>query len=193
MAHSMTSTADEPTFHGEPEERVWGVDQGDLTRIGVVSLLAGAAALFLPWLATTAVEWFLGLSLIVLGGFELMHALPFNRERGSVWHLILGVIAGGAGLMFLVEPLAGTLTLTKLVGLLLTASGLAKAAFSFSVRLLQGWAWALGSGLLSLGVGLAILFTIPVLSKTLLGVLVAAELLINGGWMLKLGLARERT
>lgn len=192
MAHSMTSPTDEHTFEDAPEERIWGIDQGDLTRIGVVSLLAGLAALFVPWLATTAVEWFLGLALIVLGGFEVMHALPFNRERGSIWHLVLGVIAAGAGLMFIVEPLAGTLTLTKVVGLLLTASGLTKTAFSFSVRRLHGWGWALGSGLLSLGAGVAILFMIPVLSKTLLGVLVAAELLINGAWMLKLGLTHER-
>ncbi|WP_170294945.1 HdeD family acid-resistance protein [Roseospira navarrensis] len=187
MAYSMTSTADGHALAGRSETRVWGADPGELSRIGIVSILAGAVALILPGVATVAIEWLIGLTLVVIGAFEALHALPYDKDRGSAWHLGLGVIALAGGVMFMISPLTGAITLTLIVGLMFTAAGLAKTGFSISARRLSGWGWAFGSGLLTLAVGLMILFLLPVISPWFLGVLVGLELLINGIWMLFLG------
>jgi len=187
MAYSMTSTADEHGFDEPSDARVWGADPGELSRIGIVSILAGAVALILPGVVTVALEWLIGLALIVVGGFEAMHAMPYRKERGSAWHLGLGVIALVAGGLFILSPMTGAVTLTMIVGLMFTAGGLAKTGFALSARRLDGWPWALGSGLLTLGVGLTVLFLVPVISPWFLGVLVGLELILNGAWMLKLG------
>lgn len=187
MALTMTSTADNHEFEDRTSVRVPGVDPGELSRIGVISILAGLVAVILPSVVTVAIEWVIGLALVVIGGFETMHALPFQRDRGSVWHLTLGVIALAAGILFIASPLTGALTLTLIVGLMFTAAGLGKTGFAFAARRLDGWPWALGSGLLTLGVGLAILFLLPMISPWFLGILVGLELIVNGAWMLKLG------
>ncbi|MBB4314451.1 HdeD family acid-resistance protein [Roseospira marina] len=188
MGYYRTYTAEPAPSYRDAEARgAWGVDPGDLTRIGVVSMIAGAVALILPGFVTTTIEWLVGLALVLLGAFEAMHALPFNRDRGSVWHLTLGVVGLAAGVLFIASPLTGALTLTMIVGLLFTASGLLKTLFAFAIRRLDGWTWTLGSGLLTLGVGLMILFMLPVISPWFLGILVAIELLLNGAWMVLLG------
>jgi len=188
----MISTANgRPSANGL-DDGIWGVDPGDLSRIGVVSILVGMVALVLPGVVTIAVQLLIGLALIVSGGFELTHALPLRRGRGAIWHLALGGVSLAAGILFITSPMIGALTLTMIVGVMFTLSGLIKTAFALALRKLEGWHWTLGSGLMTLVVGLMILFLLPVVSSWLLGVLVGFEFLLNGAWMLYLGRGKVR-
>ncbi|MBB4285161.1 HdeD family acid-resistance protein [Roseospira goensis] len=187
MALSMTATDSESRNAGADEPQPWGVDPGDLSRVGVMFLIAGAVALIVPGFVTLALEWLLGAALVAAGGFATLHALPLRRGRGAGWYLVLGLVSLVAGVLFIVSPLTGAMTLTFLVGALFAASGLVKIVFGLAMRRLNGWDWTLGSGALALVVGLLILFLVPVVSPWLLGVLVAVELLLNGAWMLRLG------
>jgi len=166
-----------------------GADPGDLSRIGIILIIIGAVTLLLPGLVTVTVEVLVGFALLIAGGFEAVHAIPFRSERGSGWHLARGVIGLLAGTMFLLSPVSGAWTLTVVIGGMLAASGVLQTAYAIRLRHLRGWFWALINGLIALAAGLAILLLSPVVAPWLLGVLVGAEFLLTGAWMLALGRA----
>jgi uncharacterized membrane protein HdeD (DUF308 family) len=56
--------------------------------------------------------------------------------------------------------------------------------YSFSFRPLSGWGWVLFSGIVSLILGVMILADLPWSAATILGILLAIELLSNGVFLL---------
>ncbi|MBB4265874.1 HdeD family acid-resistance protein [Roseospira visakhapatnamensis] len=193
MSSSITSTDEKkyPLPEQDPAD-IWGVDPSDLSRIGVVFVILGLVALLLPSFVTLTVEWLIGLTLLIAGGYEMTYALPFRGKRGAWWHLVLGTIVFLSGILFLASPLSGALTLTLIIGTMFIASGVVKTGFAIAVRRIRGWHLSLYSALITLAVGLVIVFLLPVVSAWLLGVLVGLEFLINGIWMLILSYRATR-
>jgi uncharacterized membrane protein HdeD (DUF308 family) len=114
---------------GEPHW-VWTIVQG------VVSLLAGLVALIWPGLTALALLFVVAFWAIVLGIGEIGGAFA-SRRRGSSawgWTLAAGILNVVFGVLLLIWPASGILTLVWLVGVFALAGGVALIFQAFRVR-----------------------------------------------------------
>jgi uncharacterized membrane protein HdeD (DUF308 family) len=83
-------------------------------------------------------------------------------------------------------------SLTLLVAVLFLVIGVVKILYSFSLRPISGWGWVLASGIVSLALGVMILSNFPYSAVSVLGILLAVELLSNGVLFLLLALGLRK-
>jgi uncharacterized membrane protein HdeD (DUF308 family) len=114
---------------GEPHW-VWTIVQG------VVSVLAGLVALVWPGVTALALLFLIAFWAILLGVGEIGGAFA-SRQRGSNawgWTLAAGVLNIVFGVLLLIWPASGILTLVWLVGIFALAGGVALILLAFRVR-----------------------------------------------------------
>jgi uncharacterized membrane protein HdeD (DUF308 family) len=114
---------------GEPHW-VWTVVQG------VVSVLAGLVALFWPGVTALALLFVVAFWAIMLGIGEIAGAFA-SRRNGSTawgWTLAAGVLNVVFGIVLLIWPASGILTLVWLVGIFALVGGVALILLAFRVR-----------------------------------------------------------
>ena len=115
--------------HGEPHW-VWTVVQG------VVSVLAGVIALFWPGVTALALLFVVAFWAIVLGIGEIGGAFASRRSGSTAWGwtLAAGILNVIFGVLLLIWPASGILTLIWLVGIFTLAGGIALIVLAFRVR-----------------------------------------------------------
>jgi uncharacterized membrane protein HdeD (DUF308 family) len=114
---------------GEPHW-VWTIVQG------VVSVLAGVIALIWPGLTALALLFVVAFWAIVLGIGEIGGAFASRRRRSTSWGwtLAAGILNVIFGILLLIWPASGILTLVWLVGIFTLVGGLALIVLAFRVR-----------------------------------------------------------
>jgi uncharacterized membrane protein HdeD (DUF308 family) len=83
---------------------------------GILLVILGLAAMILPPLASLAVTIFLGWMFLISGVAGLALTFWARQMPGFWWSLISAVLAVAAGIILLVKPVQGTLTLTIVGG-----------------------------------------------------------------------------
>lgn len=159
---------------------------------GVVSILGGIYAFANPVVASFSVVILAGAFFLVLGVLEVIAAIQMRGHDGFWWKLLLGLATAAVGVFLLAKPFPGMVALTLAVAAGFGAMGLAKLLFAFRMRPRRGWGWMLLSGLVSLILVAMILSDFPASAVTILGVLLAVELLFNGIALLFAGLELRR-
>jgi uncharacterized membrane protein HdeD (DUF308 family) len=111
---------------------VWTIIQG------VVSVLAGVIALVWPGVTALALLFVIAFWAIMLGIAEIAGAVASRRSGSSAWGWTLGAGALNVvfGIVLLIWPASGILTLVWLVGIFTLAGGIALIVLSFRVRTL---------------------------------------------------------
>jgi uncharacterized membrane protein HdeD (DUF308 family) len=165
---------------------------GSLLALGVVTVLAGCAAIILPQAATIAIELLLGILLVLDGILQGIHAGQLRGRKGFGWKLAGSILSLAAGVLLLAFPLAGVLTLTLIVAVFFLAGGLLKIILSAHFRALAGWWWLLLSGLVTFLLGAAILLAFPEAASWVVGLLVGIALFLDGWWLIGTGLSLRR-
>src|SRR5471030_1189809 len=79
---------------------------------GILLVVLGLAAMIVPPLASLAVTIFLGWMFLISGVAGLALTLWARQMPGFWWSLISAVLVVGAGIILLVQPVYGTVTLT---------------------------------------------------------------------------------
>src|SRR5258707_2509653 len=117
---------------------------------GILLVVLGLAAMIVPPLASLAVTIFLGWMFLISGIAGLVLTFWTRQMPGFWWSLISAVLAIGAGIILLAQPVQGTLTLTIVVGAYFLAEGVATIIYALEHRreLSDGWSWLLFAGLL---------------------------------------------
>jgi len=152
--------------------------------LGIVMIAAGILALSDVVFATLVSVKLVGLTVIAVGAFEILHAYWTKGWGGFLWQILLGAIYLGFGLVLLTQPASGALILTYFFGALLLASGIIRCVLSFAHWRQNGWMMLI-SGAFGLLAGLLILFGIPGISLWALGFLLGIDLLSHGlAWLL---------
>lgn len=159
---------------------------------GVISLIGGILALANPLAATLAATVLAGWVFTLLGVLQVIQAFRVPGWPGFIWALLFGILVLAVGLSLIFNPLAGMVSLTLLVAVLFIVIGAVKAMYSFSLRPISGWGWVLASGLVSVVLGVMILANFPWSAVTVLGILLAIELISNGVLFLLLGLGLRK-
>jgi uncharacterized membrane protein HdeD (DUF308 family) len=114
---------------GEPHW-IWTLIQG------VVSVLAGLVALVWPGVTALALLFLVAFWAVMLGVGEIGGAFAARRRGSNAWGwtLAAGVLNVVFGVLLLVWPSSGILTLVWLVGIFALAGGIALIVLAFRVR-----------------------------------------------------------
>ncbi len=148
---------------------------------GILMIILGLVAVALPNLATLAVELFVGW-LFVIGG--VLRALSVWRARalpGYWWSLLTALLALVLGLLLILRPLEGVLTLTIVLVVLFIFEGIGAILIALEFRPhLRHWGWTLFSGLVDLLLAALIWGGWPSTAVWAIGLLVGINMVFFG-------------
>lgn len=154
--------------------------------LGGLSIIAGIFALMNPLAATLTVEQLTGWSFLFLGVLLLWAAFRAPGWDGRAWVMLLGLAFSVLGVWLLARPMAGIISLTLMVALVFLVSGLFKILISFALRGTVAFWLLLISGAVSVLLAVMILGNFPAAAATILGLLLAVELISSGVSMIAL-------
>lgn len=157
---------------------------------GVVLTLLGIVAIALPVVSTIFAETWVALILFTAGGAKVLYAWQTRDEGNTLWKGLLGGLYALTGVMLVVYPRTGVLTLTLLLGSFLLTEGVFELIFALRLRPRQNWTWALGNAIVTLILGGMIWFQYPFNAPWVLGTLLGASILLTG--ISRIGLSLKR-
>jgi uncharacterized membrane protein HdeD (DUF308 family) len=170
----------------------WRHQSNALRWQGGLIVLLGLISIVLPVISTLALAIVLGAILVVAGVAEGIRAVRAWGQAGAGTALILAVIAAIAGIVMLVNPFAGALSLARVISAYMNLSGVAKARFARAVRPHAGWGWMAFSAALSLILGIIVLIGLPMTAFWVPGTLLGIELLFFGAALFMLASALRK-
>ena len=147
---------------------------------GIIFLILGALAIALPMLSTLAITLLFGCLLIVGGviqGVRLANMSSYNG-KWTEWLFAIAIIL--TGILMIISPQTGALSLTLLMVSFFIIGGIAKIFLAFHTRTVPNWGWVLISGLLSLGLAAMIIAQWPTVSQWVLGLLLGINMFFIG-------------
>jgi uncharacterized membrane protein HdeD (DUF308 family) len=171
----------EPAQHWDG---VQPVHTGRFFVLGIALIVFGTIALTIPLLLTIAsVVWY-GAFVLVAGVSETATIVGARRWSGGLLHLLGGIAGIVLGVLLMARPAAGAVGLTLAVAALFLVAGIARIAMAIVVRF-PSWGWALANGLVTALFGAWIAAGWPATSLTLIGTLVAIEMIFRGwSWIM---------
>jgi uncharacterized membrane protein HdeD (DUF308 family) len=161
---------------------------------GILLVILGLAAMIVTPLASLADTHFLGWILLISGFAGLVLTFWARQMPGFWWSLISAVLAIGAGIILLVQPVQGTLTLTIVVGAYFLAEGVTTIMYALQHRreLSERWSWMLVAGIMDLLIAFFIIAGLPGSALWAVGLLVGINLLFGGASLIGMALAARK-
>ncbi len=156
-------------------QKQWGWFLG----VGILLILLGTIAIAASPVVTLATMWILGTLLFIGGMVQGVNAIRTYRGGGFLVNLLTSLLYIVVGIMLLLNPAIGAITLTLLLAVFYTVSGLFKIVAAIAHRYAQ-WGWLLFSGIVSLILGLMIWSEWPVSGLWVIGLFVGIDMIILG-------------
>jgi uncharacterized membrane protein HdeD (DUF308 family) len=160
--------------------------------LGLLSAVAGTAAIVVPAAASVAIALFIGWVLVFGAIVQLFEAFSVNDTWRMVIRLILAALMAAAGIYLLVAPLHGTVTLTVVLVIWFIATGLVRLISAYRDRGTPAAGALAVSGGISLVLGILIAVKLPSSSSWAIGLLVGIDFLTFGWVLITLGLAARK-
>ncbi len=160
---------------------------------GIVLLILGAAAIILPVIATLAFTLVIGWLFLIAGGVGLVTTFWMRSAPGFWWALLSAIIAILAGIVLLIWPISGTLSLTLVLIAFFVVEGIATIMYALDHRsqLSGRWGWMLASGIVDLILAGIIFAGLPGTAAWALGLLVGINMVFGGTAMIGMALAAK--
>jgi uncharacterized membrane protein HdeD (DUF308 family) len=157
---------------------------------GVILVILGVLAIVIPPIATLAVTILIGWLFIISGIVGLITTFMARQAPGFWWSLLSAVVAIVAGVLLLVWPLSGVLTLTLLLIVFFAIEGVLTIMYALEHKkeLSGRWGWMLASGIVDLVLAAIILAGLPGTAAWAIGLLVGINLLFGGASMIAMAL-----
>ena len=152
-------------------EAVKAPGRGPAIGLGIAFALLGVFAIGFPVIASAAVTLTVGALLIIYG---VLHAVDAWRKRGSgdgLPEALLAVTGVIAGVLTLLAPGVGALSLTLVLGFYFAFDGFMRLGFSFRAQSRGRRPWLIASGVLSLALSALLVLGLPGTSLYALGLL----------------------
>jgi uncharacterized membrane protein HdeD (DUF308 family) len=149
---------------------------------GIVLLILGTIAICVPPLATVTVEIFIGWLILLSGVLGLVMTFQTRGSPGFGWSLLSAVVGIAAGIVLLLWPLSGVLTLTVMLTAFLTVEGVVSIMYALAHRRESSsrWQMMLLSGIVDLILAGLILAGLPGTAAWAIGLIVGVNLLFGG-------------
>jgi uncharacterized membrane protein HdeD (DUF308 family) len=158
---------------------------------GVVLLILGAIAIVVPPLATVAVTIIIGWVFLASGIVGLIATFGARGVPGFWWSLLSAVLAVAAGVVLLIQPIGGALSLTLLLVVFFIIEGVAGIMYALEHRqqLSGRWGWMLVSGVVDLVLAAIIFGGLPATAAWTLGLLVGIDMIFGGAALIGIAVA----
>jgi uncharacterized membrane protein HdeD (DUF308 family) len=149
---------------------------------GIVLLILGAIAVGVPPVATVAVELFIGWLILLSGVLGLAMTFQTRGSPGFGWSLLSALLGIVVGIVLLIWPLSGVLSLTVMLTAFLTLEGVASIMYALAHRRESSsrWELMLVSGIVDLILAGLILAGLPGTAAWAIGLIVGINLLFGG-------------
>ena len=157
---------------------------------GIILIILGVGAITLPLAASLTIEVVFGWIFVISGIITIIHSFNALNSGRYFLRLLSGLCYLAIGVMFLVYPIQGVITLTLLLAILFTFQGIIRIAVAIRLRPIQNWRWMFISGIASLVLSGIIWSGWPNSVSWILGLLVGINLIFSGGTMLMLSSSR---
>ena len=179
----MLADAAKGMVEGLREHRGW------FLVLGIVLILLGVVALIYDFTATMISVLVFGWVLLIGGVVEVFHSFRIKGWGGTLLHLLSGLLAVIAGVIFIRNPLVGALTLTLVLGALFLVEGIFRI---FGMARFGVSGWGVLGGIITALLGVLLLVQWPVSGLWFIGFAVGVDLIFRGwAWvMLSVGLRK---
>jgi uncharacterized membrane protein HdeD (DUF308 family) len=148
--------------------------------LSILLIGIGIAAIAVPLVSTIVAETWIAFILISAGAAKIAYAFRTREQSGFIWKLVISVLYVLTGLMLIVNPLSGVVTLTLLLGSFLLTEGVFEIILAFRVRPDRNWLSVLLNGIVTLVLGGIVVFQWPGDAPWLLGTAVGASVISTG-------------
>ncbi len=161
--------------------------------VGGLLCLLGLLSVLSPLATGLTIVIMLG-ALLVLAGVSqaALHLLAHERIAIRLAGLIIAGLAAVVGGWMIARPMQWLDLMTYVLLAYFIVSGWMIVMLGLRLRPLQGWGWALASGLLNVVLGAILWAGLPGSGLWFVGTLVGIQLIITGAPILSLGLALRR-
>jgi uncharacterized membrane protein HdeD (DUF308 family) len=151
--------------------------------LGAVLIFAGIVVLGDVMTASIISAIIIGITAIIAGAFEIVHAFWTKGWGGFLWQILLGILYLAFGFVLVSQPVSGALVLTYVLGLVLLVSGALRIFLGLRYWRDIGWIMMI-SGALGVLAGLIILARWPASGLWVLGLLLGIDLICHGvAWL----------
>lgn len=164
---------------------------GWMLAAGIIFIVLGTIGLGMAGALTVASVWIFGILMLIGGGVQLADAFKCTGWKGVIWHVLIGLLYIGAGILMINRPLVASVVITAMLAGAFMVIGLFRIIIALQVRGQKGWAWLLIAGLISLALGLMIIAKWPVSGLWVIGLFVAIEMIFHGWSYVLLALAAK--
>ncbi len=158
---------------------------------GIILVILGIAAIALPPIATLAFTIIIGWVFLISGVVGLFTTFWARHVPGFWWSLISAIIGIAAGVVLLLWPITGTLSLTLVLIAFFFIEGIVSIMYAIEHRnqLTGRWGWMLVSGIIDLILAGIIFAGLPETAVWALGLLVGINMLFGGAALIAMALA----
>ena len=148
---------------------------------GIVLIVLGFLAVAEPNVATLAVTLFAGWLFFIAGVFRAASAWHSRSMPGFAWAMLTALLSVVLGLILILRPLAGVLTLTIVLVAFFIVEGIASIVGAIEHRRhLRSWVWVMFSGIVDLLLAYLIWAGWPSSADWAIGLLVGINMLFFG-------------
>jgi uncharacterized membrane protein HdeD (DUF308 family) len=157
---------------------------------GIVLVVLGFAAILIPPMATLGVEILFGWIFLISGIAGLITTFRMRQAPGFAWSLVSAILGIAAGIVLLLWPLTGILSLTFVLIAYFVLEGVASIMFALEHKqeLSGRWGWMLASGIVDLFLAAIILLGLPGTAAWALGLLVGINMVFGGSALIAMAL-----
>ncbi len=157
---------------------------------GIVLVVLGLLAIVVPVVATLAVAILIGWLLLISGIVGLITTFMARQAPGFWWALVSAVLAIAAGIVLLIWPVGGALSLTLLLVVFFVIEGVASIMYALEHKkeLSGRWGLMLASGIIDLVLAVMIYAGLPSTAAWALGLLVGINMVFGGSSLIAMAL-----
>ncbi len=158
---------------------------------GIILVILGVAAIALPLIATLAFTIIIGWVFLVAGVVGLVTTFWARGAPGFWWSLISAIIAIAAGVVLLLWPISGSISLTLVLIAFFIIEGIASIMYAIEHRnqATGQWLWMLVSGIIDLILAGIIFAGLPGTAFWALGLLVGINMVFGGAALIAMAMA----
>lgn len=149
-----------------------------LAILGVVQLILGLIALSIPVATATASMLLLGILFIAGSLLNIYQTLAIKGFR--VWHIVAAILYALVGAYILQNLGLALVSVTFIIGWLFIAGGIFRLVASYKMRSTPGNGWRFFNAIVTLLLGIMVIYQWPQSSEWLIGTLIAIELIFSG-------------
>ena len=165
----------ESTTSGEPSPKSWWL----YLLLGIVLVIGGFIVLGDVTLASVISAIVIAWALLIVGILQVIHAFSTTGWKGFLLDLLLGALYIAAGYILLANPLAATIKLTLILGIIWLVSGVLRIVLAGVLWRDAGWLLLL-SGIVGVLAGGIIISEWPQSGLWVLGLVLGVDLLVHG-------------